>query len=60
MEEDVPETAERKVPKLLYLVYLVLIVGGIWGFISYWNGSHGWLDRGSWRQLQEAAKTKFI
>jgi hypothetical protein len=59
MEEDIPVSADRKVPKFLYVTYLFMFVWGIWAFIAYWNGSHGWLDRGYWKQLQEAAHTTF-
>lgn len=45
------------IPKWLIWTYWTL---PIWGFITlyvFWGGSHGWLDRGYWGQLQKAAKT---
>lgn len=58
-EEEIPLSGERKIPKFLYLTYLLVFIGGIWGFFAYWNGSHGWLDRGYWQQLQKAAQTTY-
>lgn len=58
-EEDVPQSNDHKIPKFLHLTYCMLLIGGIWGLFMYWNGSHGWLDRGYWKRLQEAAKTTF-
>lgn len=57
--EDVPPSEDRKIPKFLYVTYIVLAVWGIWGFIAYWNGSHGFLDRGYWQRLQRAAYTTY-
>jgi hypothetical protein len=34
----------------------------LWGLLSlyyFWNGSSGWFDRGTWKQLQIAANTTF-
>ena len=47
------------VPKWLLVVYLSCVLMGLFWFYSYWNGSHGWLDRGYWSQLQRAANTTF-
>lgn len=47
------------IPKWLKLTYIVLPIWGIIAFWLYWNGSSGWLDRGYWRQLQNAANTTF-
>ncbi len=58
-DEEIPVSEEKKVPLFLYITYIILIVGGIWGFITYWNGSHGWLDRGYWKPLQQAAGTTY-
>ena len=55
--EDVPPSNDASVPAWLKLTYLVL---PIWGLIFLWyffNGTHGWLDRGAWQALQQAAKT---
>ena len=57
--EDIPESEEKKIPKFLYVAYIVVFAWGIWAFIMYWNGSHGWLDRGYWQKLQQAADTTF-
>jgi hypothetical protein len=49
----------KKVPKWLKWAYVILPIWGILWFYLYWNGSHGWLDRGYWQQLQQAANTVF-
>ncbi len=59
MEEEVPVSEDHKIPRFLYITYLFMFVWGLWALIAYWNGSHGWLDRGYWKQLQEAAHTTF-
>jgi len=58
-EQEVPPSEERKIPKFLKVIYLILAVWGIWAFITYWNGSHGFLDRGYWQKLQKAAHTTY-
>ena len=57
MEDEIPQTEERKIPVFLYIVYIVVLVGGIWAFCAFWTGSKGWLDRGFWHELQKAAST---
>jgi hypothetical protein len=47
------------VPKWLKAVYILAPIWGIVWFCFFWNGSYGWLDRGSWNQLQRAANTTF-
>lgn len=47
------------VPKWLICVYIVLPIWGIIAFALYWNGSHGWLDRGYWQQLQHVSNTTY-
>lgn len=47
------------IPLWLKLTYLLLPFWGLICFYLYWNGSAGWLDRGYWQQLQEAAQTTF-
>jgi hypothetical protein len=50
---------DAPIPRWLIWSYILL---PIWGFISLYyfcNGSHGWLDRGYWNQLQKAALTTF-
>lgn len=49
--------ADGPVPAWLKLTYLILPIWGIITFMMYWNGSWGWLDRGYWNQLQQAANT---
>jgi|APSaa5957512535_1039671.scaffolds.fasta_scaffold633806_2 hypothetical protein len=56
---EIKEIPDTKVPKFLKLLYLILPIWGIIWFFLYWNGSNGYLDRGHWRELQEAAKTTF-
>lgn len=58
-EPEIPESEEKRVPPILWVVYIVLLIWGIWSFFAYWNGSHGWLDRGYWQKLQKAAHTTF-
>lgn len=50
---------DAPVPKWLKWTYLILPIWGIITFFIYWNGTHGWLDRGYWQQLQRAAHTTF-
>ena len=57
--EEIPDSEERKIPLFLYITYGLVLVGGILGFITYWNGSQGWLDRGFWKPLQQAAETTY-
>lgn len=52
-------SADAKVPLWLKMTYIILPIWGIISFCIYWNGSHGWLDRGYWQQLQRAANTTF-
>ncbi len=52
-------SADAPVPTFLKWTYILLPIWGIIAFSLYWNGSSGWLDRGYWRQLQEAAGTTF-
>lgn len=58
-QEEIPDSEERKIPLFLYITYIILILGGLWGFIFFWNGSRGWFDRGFWHPLQEAASTTY-
>jgi hypothetical protein len=52
-------SAEAKVPLWLKINYILWPLWGLVWFYLYWNGSHGWLDRGYWQQLQRAANTTF-
>lgn len=52
-------SADAKVPGWLKLNYILWPIWGIIWFYMFWNGSHGWLDRGYWHELQIAAKTTF-
>ncbi len=49
--------ANGPVPNWLKWTYITLPIWGIITFFLYWNGSWGWLDRGYWKQLQQAANT---
>lgn len=53
------ESRDAKVPTFLKWTYITLPIWGLITFWLFWNGSSGWLDRGYWRQLQNAAKTTF-
>lgn len=50
---------DAKVPRWLFLIFVILPFWGAYTFFTYWNGSTGWLDRGYWHQLQIAANTTF-
>jgi hypothetical protein len=52
-------SAHAPVPRWLTYNYIFWILWGIVAFGLYWNGSHGWLDRGYWQQLQRAANTTY-
>ena len=56
---EVPETEENRIPLFLHITYIVVIIGGLCAFFAYWNGSHGFLDRGYWQPLQKAAYTTY-
>lgn len=43
----------------LKLTYIILPIWGLFTLFYYWNGSKGWLDRGYWHQLQQAANTTY-
>lgn len=58
-DEDIPQYQTNKFPKFLIITYIILPIWGIYWFVSYWNGSTGFLDRGYWHQLQVAAGTTF-
>ena len=55
--DDSPPSEDRKIPRFLLFTYFFMFVWGLWAFVAYWNGSHGWLDRGYWQALQQAAHT---
>ena len=60
-DDSVPAYKETE-PGIPYWLILVYIFVPLWGFVAfylYWNGSHGWLDRGYWEPLQKAANTTF-
>lgn len=50
---------DAPIPKWLLLTYIILPIWGIVVWQLYWNGSSGWLDRGSWAELQQAANTTY-
>lgn len=52
-------TRDGPVPGWLKFSYVFWIVVGLIGFYLFWNGSHGWLDRGYWEELQRAARTTY-
>lgn len=55
--DDQLESKNASIPGWLKLTYLLLPIWGIIWFMLFWNGTEGWLDRGHWKQLEEAAKT---
>jgi len=50
---------DAPVPRWLKWTYILLPIWGICSWYYYFEGSHGWLDRGYWQQLQRAALTTF-
>ncbi len=48
---------DANVPRWLIWTYWILPFIGLFILFYYWNGSHGYLDRGYWQQLQKAANT---
>lgn len=52
-------TNDAKIPRWLIWTYALLPIWGLFSLYYYWNGSHGWLDRGYWQQLQRAANTTY-
>lgn len=50
---------DAKVPMWLKWTYIILPIWGLLVWHIYWNGSVGFLDRGSWAELQQAANTTF-
>ncbi len=50
-------SANAPIGRWLKATYVLLPIWGIIWFWFFWNGSYGWLDRGYWHQLQEAANT---
>ncbi|MGZ3632765.1 MAG: hypothetical protein ACXU9U_04565 [Parachlamydiaceae bacterium] len=46
-------------PRWLKWPYILLPIWGLFWMVYFFNGSHGWLDRGYWGQLQQAALTTF-
>lgn len=54
-----PESFDAPVPKWLLWSYIILPIWGLITLYIFWNGSWGWLDRGYWKELQQAANTTF-
>ncbi len=50
---------DAPVPKWILFLVFTMPLWGIVTFFLYWNGSAGWLDRGYWKELQEAANTTY-
>lgn len=59
MNDEVPQSDENKVPRFLKVIYLIVLIWGIWGFVAYWNGASGFFKRPVWNRLQEAADTTY-
>ncbi|MFN0064860.1 MAG: hypothetical protein ACKVOH_01350 [Chlamydiales bacterium] len=59
VSDEVPPSQENKIPKFLHIIYIAVLLWGLIAFYLYWNGSHGFLDRGYWKPLQKAAETTF-
>lgn len=54
---EMPPSKHTKVPRWLIWVYIILPIWGIFTMAYYFKGSHGYLDRGYWQELQHAANT---
>jgi hypothetical protein len=50
---------DAPIPRWLKISYILLPIWGIICLYVFFNGSHGWLDRGYWNQLQRAALTTY-
>jgi len=63
IEEDdslpVYRPEDKGPPMWLKISYILIPLWGFIAFYLYWNGSHGFLDRGHWQELQKAAHTTF-
>lgn len=57
-EHDVNEFDDVGIPFFLKVIYVILPIWGIFWLYTYWEGSGGWLDRGYWKELEGAAKTR--
>lgn len=61
IDEEVPKSLDRKIPKFLIWTYILLPIWGIFWYYLFWNGSQGFLDKGDyWQKLQEVANTTFV
>lgn len=60
-DDGVPPYLEKDpgAPWWLRASYVLVPIWGLIILALYWNGSWGWLDRGYWHELQEAANTTF-
>jgi hypothetical protein len=50
---------DAPVPRWLIFTYCILPIWGFFWLYMYWNGAHGWIDRGYWHELEIAANTTF-
>lgn len=60
-DDSIPEylPVDQGPPRWLKISYILIPLWGFVAFYLYWNGSHGFLDRGHWEQLQQVANTRF-
>ena len=56
---EIQEYVNTKVPRWLFVIYIILPIWGLYTLWAFLDGSHGWLDRGYWEELQVASKTTF-
>ncbi len=56
-DHEVTEYYDTPIPHFLKWVYVILPIWGMIWFFFFNDGSYGWLDRGAWRQLEQAANT---
>lgn len=53
----IAEFTQTPVPFLLKVSYVLLPILGLIAMYVYWDGSHGFLDRGRWEELQQFSNT---
>lgn len=60
-DDSLPEYLHKDpgAPRWLFWSYILLPIWGLVVLYFFWNGSYGWLDRGSWQELQQAANTRY-
>ncbi len=50
---------DAEVPRWLIWIFAAVFVWGIVWLYLFWGGATGWIDRGYWYELEQAANTTF-